>query len=114
MAGYNVSVPHNLGQAAARDRVEQFLNRMRADYGEQITSAEGQWNDATLDFNIVSMGITVSGQMVVEDTLIRVSGPLPMIASFFKGKIEEIISHELRRLIETDPSETDAAQDPPA
>jgi hypothetical protein len=99
MASFHVSVPHELGANAARGRVEQFLESVRRDYAAHISEIGGAWSDDRLDFRFQTNGMPISGALVVKEALVEVSGPLPLMASLFRGRIEQTIRDELRKLL---------------
>jgi hypothetical protein len=99
MAGYNVSVLHNLGREAALLRVQQFLDQVRHNYGDDVSDVRGQWNDNQLDFGFAARGLAVRGMLVVEEQAVQVTGPLPLAAMFFRGRIEQQIRQELEKLL---------------
>jgi hypothetical protein len=99
MPSYSVSVPHNLGQHPARERVEQFLNGVQRDYAGHVSDVSGEWDDNQLAFRFLASGLTVSGTLIVQETLVAVSGPLPFAAVLFRGRIEQTIREELQKLL---------------
>ena len=99
MAGFNVSVPHALGQQAAQERVAQFLDGVRQKYANDISNVRGDWNDNRLQFGFTAVGMPISGTLVVEEQQVQVSGPLPLMAMMFRGKVEQTIRSELERLL---------------
>jgi hypothetical protein len=99
MAGFNVSVPHRLGREAALARVQQFLDDIRQTYGQELSDVRGQWQDNRLDFGFRAMGLAIGGTLVVEEAVVQVSGPLPLAAMFFRGRIEQQIRQELEKLL---------------
>jgi Putative polyhydroxyalkanoic acid system protein (PHA_gran_rgn) len=99
MPSYQVTVPHTLGQPAARSRVEQFLVAVERDYAEHIRDVQGQWSDNALHFGFVATGMKINGTLVVADNQVQVSGPLPLMAAFFRGRIEQTIREELQKLL---------------
>lgn len=99
MPSYNVSVPHDLGQSAARARVEQFLEAVQRDYAEHVRNVSGEWEENQLNFRFLTSGLNISGTLAVEETLVEVSGPLPFVAVLFRGKIEQQIRAELGKLL---------------
>jgi hypothetical protein len=99
MASLSVSVPHQLGQQAALARVREFLESVRRDYAGQMSDVEGQWDDNRLQFGFRASGLTISGNMVVEESQVHVNAPLPLAAAFFRGRIENAIRDELQRLL---------------
>jgi len=99
MASYSVSVVHRLGEAAARSRVERFLEDVQRDYAAYLSNADGEWIGNRLQFRFLATGMSISGAMVVEEERVHVSGPLPLAAAFFRGRIEQTIRDELTRLL---------------
>jgi hypothetical protein len=99
MSGYNVSVPHELGCEAALVRVQQFLDQVRHNYGDDLSDVSGQWSDNRLEFGFAARGLRVRGILLVEETRVHVAGPLPLAALFFRGRIEQQIRQELEKLL---------------
>lgn len=99
MPSYSVSVQHGLGQATARQRVESFLESVLRDYAEHVSNMDGQWTENRLAFRFVTSGLSISGLLEVEERLVAVSGPLPLAAVLFRGRIERQIRDELQQLL---------------
>jgi hypothetical protein len=99
MPSYSVSVSHDLGQDPARARVETFLESVQRDYAAHVSNVSGEWSDNQLAFRFLASGLNISGTLIVEETLVAVTGPLPLAAAFFRGQIERTIRDELRRLL---------------
>jgi len=99
MPSFSVSVPHDLGQDAARKRVEQFLDSVQRDYAAQVSDVNGEWSENRLAFRFATSGLKISGSLVVEQESVEVSGPLPLVAALFRGTIENQIRDELRKLL---------------
>src|SRR5262245_9177124 len=99
MPSFRVSVPHQLGQAAARARVEGFLDNVRRDLPARVSDVAGEWNDNRLEFRLVASGLSISGTLQVEESLAEVAGALPLAAVLFRGQIERTIREELSRLL---------------
>jgi hypothetical protein len=99
MAGFKVTVPHSLGRQTAQDRVAQFLDSVRQRYAADISNVRGDWQDNLLEFGFTAVGMPISGTLVVEEQQVQVSGPLPLMAMMFRGKVEQTIRGELERLL---------------
>lgn len=99
MAGFHVSVSHSLGHEAALARVQKFLDDVRQDYANQVSEVRGQWSGNRLDFGFSVAGLAVEGTLIVEDAAVHVSGPLPLAALLFRGKVEQTIRQELEKLL---------------
>lgn len=87
-----VVIPHSLGQAEARRRLEAGLAKLT---GELPGAGEFRqsWRGDTLDFSAVAMGQTISGVVEVLADHARLEVHLPgllgMLSGKIKGKIEE-------------------------
>lgn len=99
MPAYQVAVPHSLGREAAKSRVEQFLESVQRDYASHISNVQGGWTGDQLQFSFSATGLAISGTMQVEESAVQVSGPLPLAAAFFRGRIEQTIKDELQKLL---------------
>jgi putative polyhydroxyalkanoic acid system protein len=99
MPSFSISVPHTLGQAAARRRVDQFLDDVRRREPSHVTDVTGHWTANRLEFAFVTMGLPIRGTLTVEESSVHVSGPLPLMAALFRGRIEQTIRDDLQKLL---------------
>src|SRR3954452_20682251 len=99
MPSYHVSVPHSLGSADARARLDKFLEDVRRDYAAHLSDVSGSWTADSLEFRFQTSGMPISGKLLVEQASVQVFGPLPLMASLFRGRIEQTIRDELRKLL---------------
>ena len=100
MPSYQVSVPHQLGQDAARLRVAAFLESVQREYAAHVSDVNGEWSGNGLAFRFLASGLNVSGTLMVQESFVEVTGPLPLAAMFFRGQIERTIRDELQRLLQ--------------
>jgi hypothetical protein len=99
MAALHLSVPHGLGQAEAQARLERFLEQIRTQHAAELNDVRGGWTDNVLEIELDIRGIGISSRMIVEETHVHVSGPLPLAALFFRGRIEQTIRGEIERAL---------------
>ena len=99
MPSYNVTVPHDLGQTTARARVDGFLDSVRRDLPAHVSDVSGAWEGNQLNYRLSVSGLGISGTLVVKETHVEVSGPLPLAAMLFRGQIERTIRDDLTRLL---------------
>lgn len=99
MPSYYVLVPHALGSALARARLDKFLEDVRRDYAAHLGDVSGAWTADCLDFRFQTSGLPISGRLLVEEASVQVSGQLPLMASIFRGRLEQTIREELRKLL---------------
>ena len=99
MAALNLSIPHSLGQVEAQVRLERFLEQIRTQHAAELNDVRGGWTANVLEIELDIRGIGIAGRMVVEETHVHVSGPLPLAAMFFRGRIEQTIRGEIERAL---------------
>lgn len=87
-----VVIPHNLGQAEARKRLEDGFSKLTGDLpgASDVTQT---WNGDTLSFSAAAMGQTLSGviDVLADKVVLEVTLPgfLGMLAGKIKSKVEE-------------------------
>ena len=89
----SISIPHQLGRAEARRRIETgFANILRHLPGGGGTRVE-RWDGDRLIFRVTTLGQTVSGTVDVLDAAvvmeIELPGALGLIASGLKGRLQK-------------------------
>jgi len=99
MPSYRVAVSHALDQTTARERVDGFLESVQRDLPAHVSDISGAWEGNRLSYRLTVSGLGISGTLVVEESQVEVSGPLPLAAMFFRGQIERTIHADLTRLL---------------
>ncbi len=100
MPKFSTSVPNPVGKERARSALEGLLKRVMEKYGDQVSGLEQTWvGDDTVNFVLTTYGFKITGQLVVEDQVVKISGDLPFAAAMFKGKIESSIKTELEKTL---------------
>ncbi|HEY0352604.1 MAG TPA: polyhydroxyalkanoic acid system family protein [Enterovirga sp.] len=88
-----VVIPHQLGRAEARRRLETGLGQLKHSFAEKVTSIEDAWTGDRLDMKVGALGQSVSGHLDVGEDQVRVELELPwmlaMLAEKAKGLIEK-------------------------
>lgn len=92
-------IPHNHGKEASLDKLKLFLDRVKEKYADKVSSLEGEWQDNVLNFAMTTFGITIKGNLTVEETTARFVGDIPFAAMMFKGQIEQGIRGELEKCL---------------
>lgn len=87
-----VSIPHELGKAEARRRIDQGLGQLTAQIGA-VGEIKQAWDGDVLRFSLQAIGQTVSGTIDVQDQEARLEVQLPgifaMIANKVKGRLRD-------------------------
>ncbi|MFN0021723.1 MAG: polyhydroxyalkanoic acid system family protein [Pirellulaceae bacterium] len=95
MVPIQISVRHQLGQQAAKLRVQQFLDSLQREYANQISDVQGDWDNDRLQFGFHISGLSIACTLDVEENQVQVRSSLPLAAVLFRGKIEGWIREEL-------------------
>ena len=101
MPKLSISLPHQLDRAEARKRTQECIAQVRQQYGGTLGRVEERWNGDTLDFALVAMGTSISGQAHVEDQAVRLEIQLPWVLSMFAERIKQSIEQQGRKLLES-------------
>ena len=96
MPEFRTEVSHELGQHEALERLKNFVEEARDRFRDHLQKAEGMWNGNVLDFSLHASGVTVTGQLTVDDAAARVRGKLPFLALPMRGMIERKIAEQLQ------------------
>jgi putative polyhydroxyalkanoate system protein len=87
-----VVIPHNLGQAEAKKRLEDGLAKLTGDL-PGAGEVHQTWNGDRLNFSAAAMGQTISGVIDVLANEVKLEVNLPgflgMLAGKIRGKVEE-------------------------
>jgi hypothetical protein len=96
---FQLEVPHQLGAAEAKSRLERFIEMLQGQFGEKVSDLSQGWAGNTLNFGFKTFGIKINGAIDVRDDALAVVGDIPFAAMMFKGKIESEIREQLGRLV---------------
>jgi hypothetical protein len=95
-----VSVPHSLGKAEARRRLETGVSRMKTQFSGQIASFDEQWAEDRMSFRVGAMGQTVTGHLEVLEDAVRVEVQLPWILAMVAEKAKAFIRKQGTLMLE--------------
>ena len=93
-----VSIPHELGRAEARRRIDEGVGRLTSQIGGvgELTRA---WEGDILRFSLAAIGQTVSGTIDVRDREVRLEILLPGIFAMVAGKLKGRLRNEAQLLL---------------
>lgn len=94
-----VSIPHELGRAEARRRIDDGTVRLTSQIGA-VGELEKSWTGDTLQFSLVAIGQTVSGTIEVLDREVRLEVRLPGIFAMIAGKVKGRLREQGQILLE--------------
>ncbi|MFM1903793.1 MAG: hypothetical protein RLZZ440_1693 [Planctomycetota bacterium] len=100
MKSLEVRVPHTLGQAEARRRLDAAVQRAQTDFGDKMSEFEAAWKgEDQMQVFVVVMGMKFDGEVDVlaEELVVRLQ--VPGMAGLFAGKIRSGIEERLGGLL---------------
>lgn len=94
----SVDLPHQLGRAGARARIESKIGRL-ADKIPGGATVEHRWEGDSLHFTVAAMGQTVVSRLDVGERHVHAEIALPGMLALFAGKVREMLAKEGPRLL---------------
>lgn len=94
----SVDIPHKLGLAAARARIEKGIGKL-ASFVPGGAVTEHRWEGDTLVFTVEAMGQRVASRLDVMETRIHATFDLPPMLRLFAGKIRDKLTESGGKLL---------------
>jgi hypothetical protein len=104
MPKVSLTVPHELGQDEARDRIQHLLADVREKYGKQVSDIREEWNGNSCDLAWKSMGMGMSATIQINPSDVSVDGNMPMAFMAFKGKMEQLVRERVTQALAPTPA----------
>ena len=99
MSDLSVDVPHSLGAAEARRRIEGGTGQLIGSLPAGAT-ATPRWTGDRLDLDIKALGQAMTASLDVQDRLVRVDVTLPPALTFLRPMIEAGVRRAGAELLE--------------
>jgi putative polyhydroxyalkanoate system protein len=96
-----VDIPHKLGKAEARRRIEKGFGEMREQFTSVgVSDVTDQWSGDTLNFVAKGLGQTIRGSLEVLEDALRIELHLPLFLSGMADKIVGKLKDRGRLMLE--------------
>jgi hypothetical protein len=96
-----ITVPHKLGRAEARARVEASLGRFKQQMAQVgMGKMQHAWSEDQLGFHAAAFGQTITGRIDVRDSDLKIEVDLPAFLAAFADKISGKLKKEGTLLLE--------------
>jgi putative polyhydroxyalkanoate system protein len=96
-----VDIPHALGRAEARRRIDKGFGRLEAQLGAgAMARVERRWEGDRLSFSAQALGQMMTGRLDVEDQSVRIELDLPGFLAALAGRIKGRLQKEGQLLLE--------------
>jgi putative polyhydroxyalkanoate system protein len=95
----SVSIPHQLGRAEARRRIDDGFGDLSRHLGGAAGALEKRWEGDRLDFSLTSLGQSITGHVSVADAVVTVEVLLPGFLAMIAGKVKGTLQKEGQLLL---------------
>ena len=95
-----ITIPHQLGRAEARRRIDHGMGQFVAQVGGAAQNVQQAWTGDRLDFAALVMGQSITGAIHVLDDAARVEVVLPGLLGLMAGKIKGRLQKEGQILLQ--------------
>ncbi len=98
-----VNLPHKLGRAEARRRIEDGFGKMRSQFGGgmgAMFSFQENWEGDRLLFEGGGLGQKISGRLDVRDDSVEIQVDLPEMLAAIADRITGTLKQEGQKLLE--------------
>ncbi len=95
-----VTIPHQLGRAEAKRRLEAGFGQVKQQLGGQLATLQVSWEGDRMGFYVGIMGQSVQGHLVVAEDSVRLEVQLPWMLAMFAEKAKEAIRRQGTLLLE--------------
>jgi len=95
----SVTIPHQLGRAEARKRVDEGFGDLARHLGGAAGALDKRWEGDRLSFALTSFGQSISGYVLVEDAAVTVEVLLPGFLAMIAGKVQGTLRKEGQLLL---------------
>jgi putative polyhydroxyalkanoate system protein len=95
-----LSIPHELGRAEARRRIDEGFARLSQQMGATAGVLSKSWTGDRLDFAFAALGQSISGKIDVEDAAVRLEVLLPNLLAMMADKVKGRLRREGQLLLE--------------
>jgi putative polyhydroxyalkanoate system protein len=94
-----VDIPHQLGKAEARKRIEEGLGRFGQQFGEGVKLTK-TWEGDRLNFSAKVVGQAVSGSLEVLEDAVKMQVNLPAFFAMMADKVKGRLKQEGQLMLE--------------
>jgi hypothetical protein len=102
-----VSIPHRLGRAEAKRRLDTGISRIRPELKGLVNTLDYSWDRDNLNFHAVAMWQTITGRIEVLEDTVRIEIDLPWMMRLLGDTIlKQVRGRGLAMLEKPPPRET--------
>ncbi len=87
----SITMPHALGAAEAKRRVQDQLDRMRAEYVDKIGHSQVNWSGDQAKVDVSALGQAARATIDVLPDSLRIEVELPWFLAALSGKVQGLL-----------------------
>jgi len=91
MKTIGITVPHDLGVAEARRRVDAEITRLRDQYVDKIAQSSINWEGDQAKVFVAALGQSATGTISIFPDTIRIEVELPWMLAALSSKVEGLL-----------------------
>lgn len=95
----NTRCPHTLPQPESLTRIQTFLPKLKSRHADKISGLTAKWSGNICEFQFSVYGFKVSGELIVNDSVVEINGGIPLLLMPLKSTIEAIIREQAKKLL---------------
>jgi putative polyhydroxyalkanoate system protein len=96
-----ISIPHKLGKAEARARIDNGFGQLKAQMAAaSVSNIRQSWSGDRLNFNAQALSQTFNGRIDVGEQDVRIEVDLPGLLGMFAGRIAGKLKQQGTLLLE--------------
>jgi hypothetical protein len=95
-----VDIPHQLGRAEARQRLQRGFGRIREQFGTGVLAVEEKWLGDRLEFSAKAIGQKVAGRLEVLEKSVRIELDLPWALAVLAERLHGRVTRAAMLLLE--------------
>jgi len=99
MSHLDLKIPHSLPQEEALRRIKKLLKGLQQQHSQSFKNIDEHWDGYEGRFSFSANGFSVAGKIYVGVDNIRLSSRLPLVLSFYKKKISDVIQEKAGELL---------------
>ena len=94
-----VLVPHQIGRAEARRRLQNGVAELKRKFGDKVTSVDEIWSGDHVDLTVRALGQSLRAALDVEQDHVKVEVQLPWMLAMLAEKAKGFIGREGQLLL---------------
>jgi hypothetical protein len=88
----SITLPHDLGVAEAKRRIQQQMDRLCAEYVDKIGHSRVSWTGDEAKFDVSALGQNSSGSIAVFPDSLKIDVQLPWVLAALSSKVQGFLN----------------------